>query len=89
MYLEARIVDHGGQVRRNQPQMNDDDWSAVEDMVRDELLFWGGTGLNPVFSLTDKGWSTTAALRRWRGEGKRVADFDGAWLGHALNRGAL
>jgi hypothetical protein len=69
LYLESRVVDHGGMVARNQPQMNSDDWSAIDDFVRDGLLVWGGTGFNPVFSFTDAGWSVAHALRRLRADG--------------------
>ena len=67
LYLETRIVDHGGTIERM--RMNDADWVAVDHFVdRDGLVVWGGTGLNPVFSLTDRGWAVAHALRRLRAE---------------------
>lgn len=69
LYLETRIVDHGGKVERHQPQMNSDDWAAIDDFVGLGLLVWGGTGMHPIFSFTDAGWAVTHAIRRSRAEG--------------------
>lgn len=46
-----------------------DDWDCIDDMVESGLVVWGGTGANPVFGLTDKGWQTAHRLRRHLGEG--------------------
>lgn len=52
-----------------------DDWSCAEDMEREGLLEWNGTGINPVFSLTEKGWQIAMALRRHRASGGQYKDF--------------
>lgn len=52
-----------------------DDWSCIEDFVRAGLVVWGGTGMNPVFALTDEGWACAFALRRHRANGMLYADF--------------
>ncbi len=69
LYLESRIVDHGGAGSRSDPHMNSDDWAAVDDFVSGGLLVWGGTGFHPIFSFTDAGWAVAHALRRLRAEG--------------------
>jgi putative hydrolase of HD superfamily len=39
-----------------------DDWDCAEDLTVAGLLVWGGSGANPVFSLTDRGWVVLRAL---------------------------
>jgi hypothetical protein len=39
------------------------------------LLKNNGTGVNPVYELTDFGWKLAHALRRWRAAGKNTASF--------------
>lgn len=56
-----------------------DDWSCVEDAEVAGFVEWQGTGINPVFRLTDEGWRVTHALRRHRAAGERVAEF--RWKG--------
>ena len=43
---------------------NHDDWDCVEDLVAAGLVVWHGTGINPVFNLTEEGWRYTDILRR-------------------------
>lgn len=45
-----------------------DDWDCVDDMEKPGVVVWGGTGLNPVFSLTDIGWELAGRIRRHLGE---------------------
>jgi hypothetical protein len=54
---------------------NHDDWSCVEDAVDAGLLEWNGTGLHPVFSLTEKGLKVAALLRAHKAKGGNFADF--------------
>jgi len=44
-------------------------------MEHEGLLEWNGTGLMPVFKLTDRGWLLAGLLRRWRAEDKPCASF--------------
>ena len=46
-----------------------DDWSCAEDLEAAGLLKWKGTGMNPVFVLTDKGKAVAARLRAHRSDG--------------------
>jgi hypothetical protein len=52
-----------------------DDWDCVDDMVHAGLILWEGTGTQPKFRLTDKGWALVGLLLLHRSEGKRVANF--------------
>ena len=53
-----------------------DDWSCVEDMEAEGLLISLGTGLSPVYKLTDKGYVIAAALRKHKAEGGNFASFN-------------
>ena len=52
-----------------------DDWDCVDDMVEAGLLEWHGTGIHPVFALTEKGWAMAHALRRFRAAGNSLVEF--------------
>lgn len=52
-----------------------DDWSCVDDMEAAGLLEWKGTGINPVFVLTDEGHRVAAALRKHKASGGQFKDF--------------
>ena len=52
-----------------------DDWSCLEDAEEAGLLMRDGTGLSPVYELTDLGRSVVAALRAHRAEGLGYASF--------------
>jgi len=61
-----------------------DDWSCASDIEDAGLLLWEGTGMQPVFKLTDLGWQIAGKLRRWRAEGNTSATFVAApYLGKA------
>lgn len=67
LYIETVVVDHRGVA--DSRQMNTADRKAADQMERDGLITWGGTGLHPVFGLTEGGWAVAHALRRhWSGE---------------------
>lgn len=53
-----------------------DDWDCAGDMEVAGLLEWGGTGMSPVFKLTDFGWKVAGSLRRQRAEGRRVYEYE-------------
>lgn len=67
LYIETRSVDHDGRI--DPRHVNDADRDAAEDMESDGLLLWHGTGLNPIFSLTDAGWAVAHEMRRARAGG--------------------
>jgi len=48
-----------------------DDWDCVNDLVAAGLLEWLGTGLLPVFRLTDAGWEFVGKLRRAKADRTR------------------
>ncbi|MDP3937325.1 MAG: hypothetical protein Q8R92_04220 [Deltaproteobacteria bacterium] len=50
-----------------------DDWDCVSDMVAAGLVEWGGTGLHPIFALTDAGWAEAGRLRRAKAGADRGA----------------
>lgn len=52
-----------------------DDWSCVDDMVAVGIMEWQGTGINPVFVLTEEGHRVTASLRRHKAKGGQFRDF--------------
>lgn len=53
-----------------------DDWSCIDDMVSAGYIEWNGTGMNPVFALTEKGWWCASALRQHMADGGQCAEFE-------------
>ena len=49
-----------------------DDWDCARDLEAAGLLRWEGTGVTPIFKLTDLGWKVAGKLRRHRAD-------DGTW----------
>lgn len=47
-----------------------DDWSCVDDMAAAGLVQNIGTGINPLWRLTDAGWAEAGRLRRKRAEAR-------------------
>lgn len=45
-----------------------DDWDCADDLVGAGLIEWNGTGVHPVFAMTDAGREKCAALRKERQE---------------------
>lgn len=54
---------------------NHDDWSCAEDMERDGLIEWLGTGIHPVFKLTDAGKAVAQQLRSHKAGGGTFSTF--------------
>lgn len=55
------------------------DWDCCEDMVAEDVLRdGGGTGLHPIYLLTERGWTLVAATRRHLGtiRPRSFASFD-------------
>lgn len=52
-----------------------DDWSCLEDAEEAHFLTSHGTGINPVYALTDRGRKVCAALRAHKGAGGQFATF--------------
>lgn len=59
----------------NKHRPKHDDWDCVEDLIAAGLLEWNGTGMHPVFALTDEGWRVVSLLRRARAEGGSASTF--------------
>jgi hypothetical protein len=103
-YLEVRVVDHGGVVRREnlrvihrrhpafaheggdaskyptrlrggQKLFEHDDWDCLDDFETAGLAKNVGTGVNPVYRLTDKGREIAGLLRGHKGAGRSWAEF--------------
>lgn len=71
--MDARIPssigpDHPTRLNDGTNLTEHDDWDCADDMVAAGLLEWQGTGLNPIFKLTDTGWAVAGKLRRARAE---------------------
>lgn len=54
---------------------NHDDWSCVEDFIAEGLVVWKGTGIHPIFSLTDLGLSVCGKLRKHKAKGGSFGNF--------------
>lgn len=54
---------------------NHDDWDCIDDFEAWGLLRNTGTGIHPVWKLTELGWAVAHALRRARAEGTKVTDL--------------
>jgi hypothetical protein len=52
-----------------------DDWSCAEDLEREGLIEIGGTGINPVFKMTEKGEALAAKLRAHKAAGGTFGNF--------------
>ena len=79
-YIETRCVDQGGipDPRHLRPGesgtrlpgkvvlANHSDWNCIDDLVAADMLIRHGTGINPVFELTDAGWELAGKMRRAR-----------------------
>lgn len=52
-----------------------DDWSCLEDAEREGLLEWAGTGIDPIFVLTDRGRKVSDELRAWKRAGGKFSNF--------------
>ncbi len=63
-----------------------DDWDCVDDLIAEDLLEWVGTGMNPVFVLTKKGWRVISELRQHKASGGQFSQFTTSE--EALNGGA-
>lgn len=64
----TRLRTEDGLVLGSQPDPDHDDWDCVEDLVEAGMVVWGGTGMHPIFQLTDSGWDLAGRLRRHRAE---------------------
>ena len=53
-----------------------DDWSCVDDMEAAGLLKWEGTGIHPIFVLTEKGKTVAGRLRAHKSGGGNFGSFD-------------
>lgn len=54
---------------------NHDDWSCIEDFIDAKLVIWKGTGLFPIFELTDLGWEIAGQIRRHLSKDHSFASF--------------
>ncbi len=52
-----------------------DDYDCIEDMVAAGLLIISGTGINPVWALTDAGWAIFKSLSDFKNKGGNFIDF--------------
>lgn len=52
-----------------------DDWDCADDLEAAGLIGQGGTGINPIFSLTDKGWQVFKTLTEFKAKGGTFATF--------------
>lgn len=58
-----------------------DDWSCVDDLAAAGLVEILGTGIHPVWRLTDRGREVAAKLRAHKSAGKNFASF--VWVPRA------
>jgi hypothetical protein len=52
-----------------------DDWSCFEDLEREGLCTWRGTGINPVVRLTPYGEKVAGVLRAFKAQGGSFCNF--------------
>jgi len=55
-----------------------DDWDCLDDLEAAGLIRIGGSGINPLVSLTDAGRNVEAQLRKHKSNGGMFANFGGA-----------
>jgi len=52
-----------------------DDIDCIEDLEKEGIVKWLGTGINPVFELTDFGLQISSNLRKHKSKGGNFASF--------------
>jgi hypothetical protein len=52
-----------------------DDWDCAEDLEAAGLILQHGTGSNPVFALTDKGWKRFRHLTEFKNSGGSFGEY--------------
>lgn len=83
VYIETRAVDYSGKIAAKHLRGDGDkyptklkdselqghsDWNCIDDLETAELVINKGTGINPIFHLTDEGWKQVGLERRRRAE---------------------
>lgn len=63
-------------LRNSETVPNHDDWDCAMDLEAAGLLTNIGTGLQPRWKLTTKGWKTVSRLRQHRASGERIETFN-------------
>ncbi len=56
-------------------QLGHDDWDCADDLAAAGLIEIKGTGLNPVWKLTEWGMAISARLRHWKATGGTFSTF--------------
>lgn len=56
--------------------MDHDDWDCAEDAEKLGLIINKGSGINPVYEMTDKGHALTARLRAHKSRGGNYSNFE-------------
>lgn len=54
---------------------NHDDWSCAEDLESSGLIEWKGTGIQPVFELTEFGWIVFKELTDFKNHGGTFSTY--------------
>jgi hypothetical protein len=54
---------------------NHDDWNCAEDLEAVGLIKWNGTGIHPIFELTECGWKIFKDLTAFKNNGGTFATF--------------
>ena len=57
------------------PGMDYDEWDCIEDMIREGLLESYGTGIHPIYQITDKGSEISRQLRLHKARGENFHTF--------------
>jgi hypothetical protein len=73
-WIQDRKAKYPTRLKGGVEKHDHDDWDCVEDMVEAGVVDWIGTGANPQFALTEKGYKLAAALRQHRAESGRKTD---------------
>lgn len=53
-----------------------DDWDCVDDLAKAGLLEIHGTGINPMYKMTELGWKVAHQLRTFKADGGTFAKFE-------------
>lgn len=62
-------------LRNDKTAKGHDDWDCLDDLEHADLIKSHGTGLNPIFALTVKGWGLVGAIRQYKSEGGTFSTF--------------
>jgi hypothetical protein len=67
--------DYHTKLNNGQGVVGHDDHDCAEDLEKAGFIVIRGTGINPVYTMTEKGWETVGLIRRFKATGGSFGTF--------------